>query len=55
MVKMLKRRLEPKCLVVCVACTLEATKIEKNVIWALWYSIDQEFHVVDENTRESQF
>jgi hypothetical protein len=24
-------------------------------IMALWYSIDQEFHVDDENTRESQF
>jgi hypothetical protein len=32
-----------------------ATKIEKNVTWALRYSIDQEFHVDDENTRESQF
>jgi hypothetical protein len=52
MVQMLKGRLEPKCLVACVACRLEATKIEKNVIW---YSIDQEFHVDDENTRESQF
>jgi hypothetical protein len=35
--------------------SLEVTKIEKKGIWALWYSIDQEFHVDDENTRESQF
>jgi hypothetical protein len=50
MVPMLKSRFEPKFLVAYVACGLEATKIEKNVIWALWYSIDQEFHVDDENT-----
>jgi hypothetical protein len=29
MVSMLKSRFEPKCLVACVACGLEATKIEK--------------------------
>jgi hypothetical protein len=29
MVPMLKSRFEPKCLVACVACGLEATKIEK--------------------------
>jgi hypothetical protein len=51
MVQMLKSRLEPKCLVACVACRLEANKIEKNVIWAF----DQEFHVDDEIIRESQF
>jgi hypothetical protein len=27
----------------------------ENIIWALWYSIDQEFHVDGENILESQF
>jgi hypothetical protein len=55
MVQMLKSRFEPKFLVACVACGFEANKIEKIVIWALWYYIDQEFNVEDKITRESQF
>jgi hypothetical protein len=29
-------------------------KLHTIFIWVLWYSIDQEFHVDEENTRESQ-
>jgi hypothetical protein len=56
MVPWLKSTFEPKCLVAYVAWGhIEATKIEKNAIWALWYSIDQQFHVDNENTRKIQF
>jgi hypothetical protein len=54
-VQLLKSRLELKCLVACVVCAIRPLKLKKNVIWTLLYSIDQEFHVDDENTRESQF